>query len=159
MTATLLSLSVKLYKQYRAKTVALQNLQTHLPDVSGTSVSGTPFTLRALPVKHSTMIVLFNPFCEHCDYEADQIKQYAPALADIRVVMVSDEKAANIKAFQMRHALAATKDVDCIHMDTNQIFATFGSLNVPQTYLYDAHGRLRHVFKGEAGMDQILLAL
>lgn len=164
LTATLVivvvgSLGVKLYQKYSAKMMALKTIQSQFPKVEGTTLAGKAFSLRSLPTRNATIIVLFNPFCEHCDYEADQIRQYNSALSQVRVVMISDEKIANIRAFQAKHALLSMENLDFVHMDTNRIFSTFGTLNIPQTYIYDASGKLRHIFKGEVKMDQILQML
>ncbi len=156
LLVSLVGAGVRLYQKREQKAAVANALQHAMPDVRGTSVTGQDFTLRSLPVSPFTLIIFFNPFCDHCDYEAAQLQAHMRDFAQGRVLMVSDDKLENIRAFQARHHLTAIPNVEFLHMDANRVFATFGSVSVPQLYLYSQQGKLVRMVKGEVNMAQVV---
>ena len=78
--------------------------QSPIPTFSFQTLEGEEFTQNQLPADQSVLIMRFDPYCEHCDQQAEWIAAAAASFQDIHLVFVSflDEIDA-IKDFQQRH--------------------------------------------------------
>lgn len=156
LVCLLASLAVSVYTKKNRKDSIELGIKHRLPNVIGTTISGKNYQLRSLDNMTSTLIIIFNPSCEHCDYEAKQILKHASQLKMAQILMISDDKIESIRKFQVSHSLEKISNVSFIRMDADRIFETFGSVMIPQLYLYDANNNLRHTFKGEVDMKQVI---
>ena len=78
--------------------------QSPIPAFSFQTLEDEPFTQEQLPQDQSILIMRFDPYCEHCDQQAEWIAEAADSFKDIHMVFVSflDEPDA-IQDFEERH--------------------------------------------------------
>lgn len=78
--------------------------QLALPDFSFSDLEGNTFRASDLDQNESVLIMYFDPWCEHCNQQAEWIAERADAFRDIQVVFVSFEpELQTLKDFRSRH--------------------------------------------------------
>ncbi len=133
-----------------------ENIQS-LPDFTFYHLAdSTAFTNKALESSKGTVLVLFNSSCEHCQYEATQIKANYQKFAAIQLLMVSTQPIAEIKAFAKEYQLEGIPSIRLLKADPSHFYQTFGSLSVPSIFIYDTDQQLVKTFKGEVKIEKLL---
>ena len=78
--------------------------QIYVPSFYFTDLEGEGFTNASLVQDIPTMVMLFDPYCEHCDQQAEWIAGAAEELKHVQFVFVTIEPEVEpIKAFKERH--------------------------------------------------------
>ncbi|MGV3503657.1 MAG: TlpA family protein disulfide reductase [Adhaeribacter sp.] len=128
-----------------------------LPDLSGTRLDKTP--LRLKEVKGPTVLVLFQPDCDHCQREAKEIKANLPAFKDYTLYFVSNYPLPALEQFATDYGLNQQPNVIFASTSIDAILNTLGPQPSPSLYIYNDRGRLVNKFLGETPIGQILPAL
>ena len=78
--------------------------QMRVPAFSFTDLEGNAFTNAELDQSKPIMIMLFDPFCDHCDKQASAIAENAEQFKDVQFVFVTLEpEVSYIEDFKNRH--------------------------------------------------------
>lgn len=76
----------------------------NLPTFSFFDLEGQVFTNKKLNPELPTMVMLFDPYCDHCDTQASSIAEAQEKFMDIQLVFVTIEPEVDpIKAYRDRH--------------------------------------------------------
>lgn len=100
-------------------------------------------------MKHYKIVIYFSPTCEHCQYEAQEIRKHIETFGDTQILMISSDDSLSIKKFAADYQLDSLSNVQFLHLPNEQIFETFGSASVPRILIYNQKGNLVKDFKGE----------
>jgi thioredoxin-related protein len=103
-----------------------------------------------------TIIILFNTTCEHCQYEAKEIKKSISSFSQASILMISSEPIKTIKAFSEQYGLNNEASVSFTKINRENIFETFGSVSIPHIFIYNKDRKLIKEFKGETKIEAIL---
>lgn len=128
----------------------IQNLPVHAPLISIDSIRLN------LPISKNLVLIYFNSGCEHCQYELSQLKQNIVEFEGIEVVLMSSENLATIKSTSIKYELDQFNNVQFVKIEPQNVFENFGSLSVPNIFIYGADGKLIKEFKGETKIEAIL---
>ncbi|HEX6223115.1 MAG TPA: hypothetical protein VFZ52_01815 [Chryseolinea sp.] len=109
-----------------------------------------------LPSNRKSVIVYFNSECNHCQYELDQIFANTEKFIDADVVLTSSELIRAIKQFAKANYPGALENIRFLKINPDEAYKTFGSLAVPQIFIYGTDGLLIRKFNGETKIDAIL---
>lgn len=134
------------------KKAVSERIQT-LPEFTF-QTSGGKFTSNNL-LEKATIIVYFDPTCEHCQQEAKAFRQQAGQLKDAQVLWLSSEPIEQIQRFGKENGLAAIPSVTVAHITKETAHETFGFTTVPSILIYDAEGRFVKQYKGETKMEAL----
>jgi peroxiredoxin len=134
LTLTTLLLIVGFYAFAQQKTPP-----TTLPNfVFYRATGGQAYTKASLAAGKPTIVVYFDPFCEHCQQEAAWMKAEAAKFANINVLWVSTEEAASIERFSKERLVGPSftflKDKDY------KFDEYFGYSEVPSILVYGSNG-------------------
>ena len=102
------------------------------------------------------VLVLFNSGCEHCQYEAEAIRQHITDFASTQIVLVSAEEPAAAKQFAAVSGLGNATNVRFATITHADLTKTFGNVSFPSVYIYSAKGKLLKHFRGETSPQAIL---
>jgi cytochrome c biogenesis protein CcmG, thiol:disulfide interchange protein DsbE len=108
-----------------------------LPDLSGKMVSLGQ--LRGKPV----LVSFFATWCPPCVEEAPSLDALARRLGDkatVLIVSVDEDREAVEKFFAKGTAATVVRD------ETKKVADSFGTSKFPESFLFDAGGKLRHAF-------------
>ena len=136
--------------------------QSPLPNFAFESLEGEAYTLENLDQTRSVLLMRFDPYCDHCDQQAEWIAEAADQFENIQLVFVSylDEVEA-IEAFRDRHFKESGLAELYFLRDPNYQFEEFfgytdDSLNI---YLYQPGKKKLKYFGEEQAADVLLTFL
>ena len=97
-----------------------------------------------------TLLVYFDSGCDYCEKEIADIHKNIMVFQEIDIVLVSSEQINAIASFQNKHSdLIRTARVRFGKINADQAYESFGSLIVPQIFIYEKDGSLIKRFTGE----------
>ncbi len=106
-----------------------------------------------------TVVMYFNPDCEHCQYEAEQLPRHPTLLKKAQVWLLSTEPLPRLQTFAKRYRLDTLPHVSVAHIEARVAFDSLGFRMVPHLLVYGADGRLKKEFKGETRWEAVEEAL
>ncbi|MGE0588267.1 MAG: peroxiredoxin family protein [Cyclobacteriaceae bacterium] len=101
------------------------------------TLDSTEFTLTVADKRNSYLAVVFNPFCEHCQDEAVEIRNNISKLKDVTVLMISSETMAEVKKFSERYELNNFKNVKFLYASPVATYKVLNASYLPHMRLYD----------------------
>jgi len=130
------------------------NDRPHLPL---TNINGTK--LNANDITGKSVFIFFQPDCDHCQREAEQIKQNISAFNGYKLYFISDAALPQIAAFAQTYQLADNPAIHFYQTSIADIMRTIGAVQLPSVYIYSAQGKLVKTFNGETPIGWILSVL
>lgn len=122
------------------------------------SDSTTKYTKDNVPKNKPVLLMIFNPDCEHCQHEAEQIVANKEALKKIHIIMATNYTIAKMNAFGDTYGLNKMDNV-VLAKDPYYILPVFYQMhNMPYLALYDKKGNLITTYEGSVGIQTLLTA-
>lgn len=128
----------------------LPSMTLHLADGS---------QVQAKNLTGSTIIVLFQPDCDHCQREAKAISENAKSFQNYTLYFVSSVGFPELEAFARQYELNAMTNVHFANTEVQSIIDNFGSIPAPSLYVYNNLGKLTTKFNGETDITDILKSI
>ncbi|QNF35141.1 redoxin domain-containing protein [Adhaeribacter swui] len=128
-------------------------LQNDLPNLPLLKPDQTKLSTKEL--KGKTIIIFFEPDCEHCQREANEMQKHLPAFANYNVYFVSPAPMDQMQQFFMKYNLSGP-NISYAQTPNSNILQEFGAIPAPSIFIYSEQGKLVKAFKGETPMDNIL---
>ncbi len=117
------------------------------------------YTKADLPEKKKIMLVLFNPQCEHCQQEAENLAKNLDKFKKIHIVMATTAPLFEMKGFAKKYQLDG-KDNIVFAQDTNYFLLSFFNLhNLPFHAFYGKKRELISVAEGSMTIEKIVAEL
>ena len=109
-----------------------------------------------LPAGTPVLIVLFDPNCDHCKHETEEILKHIDSLQNIEIVMATNADFADLKKFYDHYDLAKFKNVKA-GVEPKYYLATFFAIhNLPYLAMYNGHGVLLKTLEGGMKVENIV---
>jgi thioredoxin-related protein len=118
--------------------------------------SVTYFTRNDLPKKTAVMLMLFNPQCEHCQHETEELIKNIDKFKNIRIIMSTSMVFDSMLAFRIRYQLAQYKNILVVQDTHFFLFSFFNVHNLPFLAFYNKNKELISVFEGGLPVERIL---
>lgn len=129
-----------------ASTKELEVRLARLPSMSLQSLDGSYFLLKTgLPL----VLVYFNSECDHCRSQMNDIKANLNLYSGAVLVLMSSQDLEDVKAFATELDLGRGENIHFARIEPAQLSQSFGTLSLPQIFVYSAEGKLLRVFSGE----------
>jgi hypothetical protein len=113
------------------------------------------FTKDDLPKKSPVMLMMFNPQCEHCQHETEEMVKHIDDFKKIKVVMATSMNFDSMKAFIRKYGLDQYENI-VVGQDTHYfLFSFFQNRNLPFHAFYDRKKLLVKVFEGSVSSASI----
>jgi thioredoxin-related protein len=117
------------------------------------------YTKESLPKKMPVMLMLFNPDCEHCQHETEEIVKNIEQFKNIQIVMATNVALPLIRSFIDKYGLAAYKNIE-VTQDTHYFLISYFQLrNFPFLAFYNKKKELLSVFHGSMPIEKALVEL
>jgi peroxiredoxin len=107
-------------------------------------------------LKGKAVLVLFQPDCDHCQQEAQHIRENLKAFNDYNLYFVSSSPMEEIEKFSREYQLAGYENIAFGWTTTENIINTFGPIQAPSVYIYSKEGKLVQEFNGQVDISVIL---
>jgi thioredoxin-related protein len=117
--------------------------------------SSTVFKKSDLPNK-PLLIILFDPNCDHCQHETEEIIAHIEDFKKIQIVMVTNADFADLRKFYNNYELFKYKNI-VAGVELKYFLATFFAIrNLPYLAMYNKKGDLITTFEGNMKVEKIL---
>lgn len=127
-----------------------------LPRMVVTASDQSAVNLREL--KGKTMLILFQPDCDHCQREAQEIRKHLDQFSEYSLYFISAGQMAPIEEFGRTYDLLGHSNIKFAATTVEHVLSNFGPISAPSIYIY-VDQKLVKKFNGEVGIDLILQAL
>ena len=118
--------------------------------------SVTYFTKENFTKGSPALIILFNPDCEHCKKETEELLDSINRFKNIQIVMATMMPFDMMKIFYEKFKLADYKNIT-VGKDFQYFLPVFYKVsNLPYLALYDKKGNLITTFEGAAPIHKVL---
>jgi hypothetical protein len=105
----------------------------------------------------STVIIWFNPECEHCRYQLDVINNHISRFPTIRFLFITDEKDFFVKKYHILWPdLVESSHTLFGIIDRTRFIEEFGSVITPSLLFFDQRGILKEKLLGEVKIEKIV---
>ncbi|MCA6074663.1 peroxiredoxin family protein [Fulvivirga sedimenti] len=128
-----------------------------LPSIPVKLIDGSTMQMDELEGK--SMVVLYQPGCDHCQREAVQIQKNLESFNDYQVYFVSSSSNYENQQFAIEYKLNGLTNFHFGFALPEHIVAHYGSIPTPSVYVYSGDGKLQNEFIGETPIDKILSVL
>lgn len=105
------------------------------------------------------MLMMFNPKCEHCQHETEELIKHIDKFKKIHIVMVTSMLFDSMMSFREKYKLAQYKNI-IVAQDANYfLFSFYLNRSLPFLAFYNRKKELISVFEGGLPMDRVLKEL
>lgn len=158
---TLFTLCVILGAQIFQRAAAREEIRAqilHLPAFKLPAWKGGVFSASQVPPGNPTVVVHFDPHCDHCHYEAREALRYQETLPGTWI-WVSEAMEEEIGYFLNTYPIDTLSNHHVLLAQPGQVYQTFGLMSVPSISIYGADRRRIRSFQGETRLDLIIKTL
>ena len=114
------------------------------------------FTKDDLKKKMPVMLMLFNPQCDHCQHETEELTKHIDLFKKIQIVMATTMPYDSMMAFHKKYKLADYDNI-IVGQDVNHLLPTFYNIaHLPFLAFYNKNKELISVFEGALPIPQIV---
>lgn len=130
-----------------------------IPQFEYQNLDGGVFSNKDLKSNTPIVFLYFNSECEHCQNEADMIRNNIDKFSSFQLIFISFEKPEMIEQFAIKYHLLSYDNVRFI-CDTKVAFATTFDVNsLPCIVLYDKNQQLIEKIKGQTKAENLIKKL
>ena len=117
--------------------------------------SSTYFSKNDFKKKSDVLVILFNPDCDHCQHETEEIINHIDQFKNVQIVMTTVAPFDVMKSFYQKYELAKYKNI-VVGQDQNFFLLSYYRVrNLPYLAFYDKKGNLISVFEGSMPIEKI----
>jgi thiol-disulfide isomerase/thioredoxin len=118
--------------------------------------STTYFTKDNMKKNKATIIIIFNPGCEHCKHETEQIIKNIDDFKDVQIVMTTPQSFAEMKDFYKNYNLGKYPNI-VVGRDEHFTMPTFYSIrSLPFLAFYNKKQKLISVHEGNMPVPKMI---
>ena len=117
--------------------------------------SSSYFTKSDLKKNRPVLIILFNPDCDHCQHETEQILKNIDEFKDVQIIMSTNMSFDMMKSFYEKYDLGKFENI-VVGRDFQYILPSFYQIRfMPYLAMYDKKGNLLTTFQGSMKIDDL----
>jgi hypothetical protein len=125
-----------------------------LPAMQITLLNGTKLSAKELALP--AILIFFQPDCDHCQREAQQIGENLSAFKNYTLYFISSAAKANVQKFAGDYGLEQKDKVLFGVTTVSNILDNFGPIQAPSIYIYSDQGKRVQEFNGEVAIEVVL---
>jgi cytochrome oxidase Cu insertion factor (SCO1/SenC/PrrC family) len=130
-----------------------------VPPLSLLSPDSTTFSKDNLSKNKPTIIMYFNPLCDHCQHQMEDMIRRMDEFAGIQIVLATYAPMNELTDFIAKYNLAKYPNISS-GRDTKYMLQPFYKMTgLPYQALYDAKGNLVTTYEGNVKIDTVLNSL
>lgn len=125
-----------------------------LPNMTITLLDGSALNIKGL--KGKTVLIFFQPDCDHCQREAAEIRKNLEAFRNSTLYFITSHPRSEIEKFGNNFGLMGHSNVFFAWTSTENVLNSFGPISAPSIYLYSSDHKLIKAFNGEVKIELVL---
>jgi len=127
-----------------------------IPEFRLQQMNNQSFTNEDIPKGKNVLLVFFDPYCVHCNHEAEKMAENYQKFQNTEILFISWHGLSEIKDFAKKCHLDGKENITVLWDRSQSLFYIFEIKSFPYMILYDAEGQKKGFFKGEGKLDRIL---
>lgn len=152
-------LVTRTYQRYQSNMATAELIKT-LPHACFEQLTGGTVYLDEFDSRKPTVIIYFNPECEHCQYEASEIGKQAEQFAKANMILITpDDSVKRVEAFAAKYHLWEVDNLVVLFDRNHQFLKSFGTAVFPSIFIYGTDKKLVKTYKGEVKIEAIIGSL
>lgn len=152
---TIAFMGYKVISKINHKKEVAEHIKT-IPSFSYSTIDGKLFSNKDLKDNSPTVFLYFNSECEHCQSEAEQIRDNVEKFASVQLVFISFEEPEKITAFAKKYKLDHYDAITFLCDKQVSFATTFDVSGLPTVVIYDKNMKLIEKIKGQIKIENIL---
>ena len=124
------------------------------PYLNYNTLNGEPSSTRNLP--GSSILILFNTDCDHCQREAGEIAEKNEAFKNYELLFIASDSVHHILNFAKTYNLADKANVKFGRAEGQDVYTNFGSISTPAIYIYNRERKFVKSFLGETPVEELI---
>lgn len=145
----------KVISKINYKKEVAEHIKT-IPVFSYYTISGKEFSNTDLKDEIPIVFLYFNSECEHCQSEAEQIKNNIEKFEKVQLIFISFEEPKKINAFAKKYKLIGYDKITFLCDSKVSFTTTFDVNSLPTVIIYDKNKKLLGKIKGEVKIEKII---
>lgn len=125
-----------------------------LPYLTYQTLKGDTVSTRSLP--GSSILILFNTECDHCQRAAKEISEKIEAFKNYELLFIAADSVHKIDNFSITYDLASKPNVKFGRAEYQEVFMNFGSIPTPSFYIYSREKKFVKSFLGETPVEELI---
>ena len=113
------------------------------------------FTNNLLQENLPTMLMFFDPDCDHCQLATKKITEKIDLLKDVQIIMVSIYDFGKMKKFYKDYKIAKYPNITMARDGIYDLVRFYNIGALPDVYVYDKNGKLLNHFKKDIPVEEI----
>jgi len=114
------------------------------------------FTKDDLKKNKPVLVMIFNPECEHCKHETEEILKHIDELKKVQIVMSAMGPFDPMKYFYSRFKMSEIKNIT-VGQDFQNLLPSFYRISsLPFLAMYDKKGNLLSTFEGTMNIEDLI---
>ena len=148
-------LSISCFSQTGTPQPPYQRFPT-FPPVKLLKADSVYFTKTDLPKKSPVLLMLFNPQCNHCQHETEELIKNIDQFKKISIVMATTMHMDSMRSFSQRYGLEKYENIT-VGRDIQYFLPSFFMINnLPFLAFYNRNKQLISAFEGALPIPQIV---
>jgi len=131
-----------------------QQETNELPYLDYKSLKGEPSSTRTL--SGSSILILFNTDCDHCQREATEIAEKSVAFKNYELLFIASDSIHQIKNFAKTYNLADKPNVKFGRAEYQDVYMNFGAISTPAIYIFNRERKFVKSFLGETPVEELI---
>lgn len=137
----------------------IQGEKEKMPKFSYHTLNGKKFSNRNLEPDKTYLFVYFNPLCDLCKEEIEDITDNIGNLEDVQILLVSPNQLNEIEQFSESFGLDKFSQITILHDFDDTFYLEFGAIGYPNLYIYNSNKELVRYFDHATGFLEIKNAI
>ena len=150
----LVGIMVYLFFNFQKKKDKVDALQS-IPAFSVQDISGKTVTQNDLP-KGNKILVYFNPDCEYCRAEMEELSRINEKYKDVQWIMFTDKPLNEIRKFAEQYHLDKAENIQWCNDPKSEVYLQFAMTGIPYFLGYNTKNKLVHRSTGEKKKKKVL---
>ena len=127
-----------------------------LDSLNMVTLDSTTFQLTASDIRGSLLAVVYNPWCDHCQAQAEEIRDNIGKLEDVTILMIGSVSLKPLTQFSVKYGLNNFKNVKFAYASPVLTYNVLGAYQLPHLRLYDRNLQPIKDFTSTTSVDDIL---
>lgn len=125
------------------------------PPVKLTLANNTYFTKANLPTKKPSMLMVFNPECEHCQHETEEMIKHIDWFDGCTIVMSTSQPRDSMIKFIDKYKLADHPNIIVGRDEQFFLYSYYAIRSLPFLAFYDKNKKLISVSRGTLPIEKV----
>ncbi len=139
------------FQTKKSKVEALQNM----PGFSVKDINGNTVTNENLSIGNK-ILVYFNPECEYCQTEMEELSNINDKHKNIQWIMFTDKPLDEIRKFAGQYKLDKAENIKWCNDPKSEVYLKFTMTGIPYFLAYDSDNKLVHRSTGVIKIEKVL---